>query len=113
MKYLTKGVKEIKNAEENFTQRRKDAKVMNRGRERGVLLRLSVFARNIFGRFVGAIHESPLRLANYCCASLPIIANIGMYIEMTMPPTTTPRNRMIIGSISEIRLATAESTSSS
>src|SRR5438876_1387742 len=31
-------------------------------------------------------------------ASLLIMSKIGMYIAMTMPPTTTPRNAIMIGS---------------
>ena len=38
---------------------------------------------------------------------------IGRYIEMTRPPMITPRNRMTIGSIRVVRLATMLSTSSS
>ncbi len=38
---------------------------------------------------------------------------IGRYIATTMPPTTTPRNTIIIGSSREVRAVTAESTSSS
>jgi hypothetical protein len=36
-----------------------------------------------------------------------------MYIAMTMPPTTPPRNAIMIGSSSVSRPATAVSTSSS
>ena len=38
---------------------------------------------------------------------------IGMYIEMTMPPTMMPRMAIITGSSRVIRPATAVSTSSS
>ena len=42
-----------------------------------------------------------------------IKSKMGKYIETTMPPTTTPRKRIRIGSIKVIKLATAVSTSSS
>ena len=45
--------------------------------------------------------------------SLLIMSKIGMYIAMTMPPTTTPRKAIMIGSSSVSRPATAVSTSSS
>ena len=45
--------------------------------------------------------------------SFSISLKIGMYIEMTMPPTMTPRMAIITGSSSVIRPATAVSTSSS
>ncbi len=38
---------------------------------------------------------------------------IGRYMATTRPPTTTPRNTIIIGSSSEVRVLTAVSTSSS
>jgi len=41
------------------------------------------------------------------------MSKIGRYIATTMPPTTTPRNTIIIGSISASRPDTAASTSSS
>ena len=41
------------------------------------------------------------------------ILKIGRYIAMTMPPTDTPRNTIIIGSSSEVSAPTAASTSSS
>ena len=41
------------------------------------------------------------------------IEKMGMYIAMTKPPTTTPRNNMIMGSIIEVRFSTDWSTSSS
>ena len=46
-------------------------------------------------------------------ASLLIRSKIGRYIAMTMPPTTPPRNAIMIGSSSVSRPATAVSTSSS
>ena len=49
--------------------------------------------------------------SSYCTAL--IMSKIGRYIATTMPPTTTPRNTIITGSISESRLDTAASTSSS
>ena len=45
--------------------------------------------------------------------SLLIKSKIGRYIAMTMPPTMTPRNAIITGSISVSSPATAVSTSSS
>jgi hypothetical protein len=45
--------------------------------------------------------------------SLLIMSKIGMYIATTMPPTMTPRNAIITGSISVSMPATAVSTSSS
>jgi hypothetical protein len=45
--------------------------------------------------------------------SFEIKSKIGMYIAMTMPPTTTPRIAIMIGSSSVSRPATAVSTSSS
>ena len=47
----------------------------------------------------------------YCTAL--IMSKIGRYMATTMPPTTTPRNTIMIGSSSESRLLTAASTSSS
>jgi hypothetical protein len=41
------------------------------------------------------------------------MSKIGRYIDTTMPPTTTPRNTIIIGSIIASRPDTAASTSSS
>ena len=38
---------------------------------------------------------------------------IGRYMATTRPPTTTPRNTIMIGSSSEVRVLTAVSTSSS
>src|ERR1700739_4959919 len=45
--------------------------------------------------------------------SFPISENNGKYIEMTTPPTTTPRNTIITGSNAANRSFTAASTSSS
>ncbi|MDB4885191.1 MAG: hypothetical protein JWN79_629, partial [Gemmatimonadetes bacterium] len=47
----------------------------------------------------------------YCTAL--IMSKIGRYIATTMPPTTTPRNTIITGSMRLRRLDTAASTSSS
>ncbi|MDB4971572.1 MAG: hypothetical protein JWN44_7261 [Myxococcales bacterium] len=47
----------------------------------------------------------------YCTAL--IMSKIGRYMATTMPPTTTPRNTIITGSINESRFDTAASTSSS
>ena len=47
----------------------------------------------------------------YCTAL--IMSKIGRYMATTMPPTTTPRNTIITGSISDSRFDTAASTSSS
>jgi hypothetical protein len=41
------------------------------------------------------------------------MSKIGRYIATTMPPTTTPRNTIMTGSISDSRPDTAASTSSS
>jgi len=41
------------------------------------------------------------------------IVKMGKYMATTMNPTVTPRNTIIIGSNSAVRLATASSTSSS
>src|SRR5580704_2977892 len=46
-------------------------------------------------------------------ANLEIRENSGKYNETTMPPTTTPRNRIIIGSRRVSMSFTATSTSSS
>ena len=46
-------------------------------------------------------------------ASFPIRSNIGRYIAITMPPTTTPRKATISGSSRETSPATAVSASSS
>ena len=54
-----------------------------------------------------------LRHAAAPYASLLIRSKIGRYIAMTMPPTTPPRNAIMIGSSSVSRPATAVSTSSS
>ena len=45
--------------------------------------------------------------------SLLIMSKMGMYIATTMPPTITPRNAIITGSINVSMPATAVSTSSS
>jgi len=45
--------------------------------------------------------------------TVPASLKIGRYIAMMRPPTTTPRNAIMTGSISEVRPATAASTSSS
>ncbi len=42
-----------------------------------------------------------------------VILKIGMKREMTMPPITTPRKAMTIGSMSEVSPETAASTCSS
>ena len=47
----------------------------------------------------------------YCTAL--IMSKIGKYMATTMPPTTTPRNTIITGSINESKFDTAASTSSS
>ncbi|CAN5854038.1 hypothetical protein BH11GEM2_BH11GEM2_35720 [soil metagenome] len=48
---------------------------------------------------------------SYCTAL--IMSKIGRYMATTMPPTTTPRNTIITGSMSDSRFDTAASTSSS
>ena len=48
---------------------------------------------------------------NYYIA--PAILNIGKYMATTRPPIVTPKNTSIKGSIKEVRLSTAWSTSSS
>ena len=48
---------------------------------------------------------------DYCTAL--IMSKIGRYIATTMPPTTTPRNTIMIGSRSDSSPLTAASTSSS
>ncbi len=45
--------------------------------------------------------------------SLAIMLNSGMYSEMTMPPTATPRKAIIIGSSRVSKSLVAASTSSS
>ena len=45
--------------------------------------------------------------------SLLMRSKSGRYMLMTMPPTVTPRNRIMTGSMRVRRLATAWSTSSS
>jgi len=45
--------------------------------------------------------------------SFPISENSGRYMEMTTPPTTIPRNTIMIGSRAVSRSFTAASTSSS
>ena len=52
------------------------------------------------------LHDSPYPI-------LLISVNIGRYIAMTMPPMTTPRMKIMTGSSSFTRPATAMSTSSS
>ena len=49
----------------------------------------------------------------YLPASLPISENSGRYIDTTMPPTTMPKNKIIMGSRAVSRSFTAASTSSS
>jgi hypothetical protein len=56
-------------------------------------------------------HGSRLAKWRYCTAL--IMSKIGRYMATTMPPTTTPRNTIITGSINESRFDTAASTSSS
>ena len=56
-------------------------------------------------------HEGPTGRSRYCTAL--IMSKIGRYIATTMPPTTTPRNTIMIGSISASSPPTAASTSSS
>ena len=51
-------------------------------------------------------------LLRYYCTAFTM-SKIGRYIATTMPPTTTPRNTIITGSISASRPDTAASTSSS
>ena len=58
----------------------------------------------------GKPHE-PDRPRAYCTAL--IMSKIGRYMATTMPPTTTPRNTIITGSINESSAETAASTSSS
>jgi hypothetical protein len=48
---------------------------------------------------------------SYCTAL--IMSKIGRYMATTMPPTTTPRNTIMIGSMSASKPPTAASTSSS
>src|SRR5439155_7709351 len=43
----------------------------------------------------------------------PTSVKMGMYIEMTIPPTVTPRTTIIAGSSAVMRSPTAASTSSS
>ena len=50
---------------------------------------------------------------DYFPLSLPISENNGMYIEITTPPTTTPKNTIMIGSNAVNKSFTAASTSSS
>ena len=62
------------------------------------------------------ISQATLRrssVSNMAYVNLLIKSKIGMYIAMTMPPTTTPRTAIMIGSSSVSRPATAVSTSSS
>lgn len=47
------------------------------------------------------------------CESRPIKVKMGRYIEMTIPPMTTPRKTIMTGSSMVSRLATAASASSS
>ncbi len=56
-------------------------------------------------------HQAARRYSPYCTAL--IMSKIGRYIDTTMPPTTIPRNTIMIGSSSDRRLLTAASTSSS
>jgi hypothetical protein len=56
-------------------------------------------------------NEGPTGDATYCTAF--IMSKIGRYMATTMPPTTTPRNTIITGSMSERSPLTAASTSSS
>ena len=51
-------------------------------------------------------------LGPYPCTAF-IMSKIGRYIETTMPPTTTPRNTIMTGSIIASKPDTAASTSSS
>src|ERR1700730_18464956 len=65
-----------------------------------------------FGRLGAHIHAH--RIDRYQCPdNLLINENNGKYIEMTTPPTTTPRKTIMIGSIAVRRSFTAASTSSS
>ena len=51
--------------------------------------------------------------ARYLVSMLPASSNTGRYIATIRPPTTTPRNAIMIGSIKAVMPATATSTSSS
>jgi hypothetical protein len=46
------------------------------------------------------VGRAPIRTKNGLTASLLIRSKIGMYIAMTMPPTTPPRNAIMTGSSS-------------
>lgn len=58
------------------------------------------------------VHESTVSEGR-CYCTVSIIPKIGRYIATIMPPTITPRNRIISGSSMESRPDTATSTSSS
>jgi hypothetical protein len=57
------------------------------------------------------LRVEPERGRAYCTAL--IMSKIGRYMATTMPPTTTPRNTIITGSMRLSRFDTAASTSSS
>src|SRR5688572_29906311 len=64
----------------------------------------------------GIRRSSHFRLSmvrTYLLASSPTSVKIGKYIEITMPPTMTPRTTIIAGSMAVMRSPTAASTSSS
>jgi hypothetical protein len=63
--------------------------------------------------FVVRVASTHRQALNLTYVSFEIKSKIGMYIAMTMPPTTTPRIAIMIGSSNVSRPATAVSTSSS
>jgi len=58
---------------------------------------------------VAYARSSPIELSFYCTAL--IMSKIGRYIATTMPPTITPRNTIMTGSIRLSSPLTAVSTS--
>jgi hypothetical protein len=47
------------------------------------------------------------RIVTYYPPMAPAILNMGRYIETIRPPTTTPRNTIIMGSIIAVKFSTA------
>ena len=68
-------------------------------------------AKEPVGSPTGSLLRDPRRPGIYPAAFT--MSKIGRYIDTTMPPTTTPRKTIIIGSISASSPLTAASTSSS
>ncbi len=64
-------------------------------------------------RWAAAGRGGGVRMSGSAYSIRSKMENIGMYSATIMPPTTTPRNPIISGSMSEVRASVVASTSSS